>query len=94
MPPSGLNQRYSRNPDLITANMYGDILMMSIARGDYFGIGGFGTRIWEMLTPQTPDDIAQMICMEFDVDEVHCRADVHSFLDVLKAHNVVSLDVG
>jgi len=94
MPPSGLNQRYSRNPDLIAENIYGDILMMSIARCDYFGIGGVGTQIWEMLAPQTPDDIAQMICMEFNGDEVRCRADVHSFLDVLKTHNVVSLHVG
>lgn len=95
MPTSDSKQHYRRNPDLIAADMDGDVVMMSIDRGDYYGIGGVGARVWELLeSPKTLDDIVQTICREFEVDQVRCHVDMARFLDELQAHGVVSLDAG
>lgn len=93
MPCNDSAKRYRRNPDLIAADMDGETVMMSIERGDYYGIGGVGSRVWELLeTPRTMADIVQAICAEFDVDEASCRADMEHFLGELHSHGIVSLE--
>ena len=58
-----------RNPDLISTEMDGDTVMMSIERGKYFGLGGAGSRAWELLAkPVCVDAMAQAFCNEFEVD--------------------------
>jgi hypothetical protein len=73
-----------RDPDMIAAEMDGDLVMMSIERGEYFGIGGVGTRAWELLEePTTLVGICAAVCEEFDVDAATCRADLLGFVDEL-----------
>ncbi len=82
----------TRNPDLVAAGMNGDIVMMSIEQGLYFGISGVGTRIWELLEqPASVDALAQTILAEYEVDEVTCQRDLLAFARELLKHGVVSL---
>lgn len=69
-----------RNPDLVAAEMDGDLVMMSIDHGEYYGVGGVGPRIWELLEqPITVEAITAIICDEFDVEADRCREDMHGF---------------
>jgi hypothetical protein len=71
----------TRNPRLIAADMDGDTVMMSIESGEYFGLGGVGTRIWELLAaPHTLSQLVSTICTEYEVDAATCEADVRRFL--------------
>ena len=73
-----------RDPDMIAAEMDGDLVMMSIERGEYFGIGGVGTRAWELLEePTTVDRLCAVVCAEFEVDETTCRTDMLGFVSEL-----------
>jgi hypothetical protein len=82
----------TRNPDLAAADMDGDVVMMSIARGAYYGIGGVGPRIWGLLaTPTSVRDLTAVICAEFAVDETTCQADIKAFVEQLIAHDLVSV---
>jgi hypothetical protein len=73
-----------RDPDMIAAEMDGDVVMMSIERGEYFGIGGVGTRLWELVEePRSVDDLCAAICREYEVDEGTCRRDVSAFVEEL-----------
>ena len=82
----------TRNPDLVAAGMNGDIVMMSIERGLYFGISGVGTRIWELLEqPTRIDALAQAIQAEYDVDEATCQRDLLLFAGELVKHGVVAV---
>ena len=75
---------FVRKPDLIAAEMDGDLVMMSVERGEYFGVGGIGARVWELLAqPTTVAEIARTICAEYDVDEARCLADMQAFVDAL-----------
>lgn len=80
----------TRSPDLIATDMDGETVMMSIERGEYFGLGGVGGRVWELLAqPMTLDQLTAAICAEFAVDEDTCRADLQRFTDELAAKGLV-----
>ena len=69
-----------RNPELVAAEMDGDLVMMSIDNGEYYGVGGVGPRIWELLElPITVEAITAIICDEFDVETDRCREDMGAF---------------
>jgi hypothetical protein len=79
-----LNTSLTRDPDLVCAEMDGDLVMMSIENGEYYGIGGVGTRIWELLNqPTTIEQLVETITTEFDIQEDRCRDDVLSFSEKL-----------
>lgn len=72
--------------------MDGDTVMMSIDRGEYYGVTGVGTRIWELL--ENPTSLAQVITTisaEFEVDEATCQADAERFIQELMDNGMVSL---
>lgn len=79
-----------RNPDLLAADMDGDIVMMSIERGEYYGIGGVGSRVWELLAqPTSINQITQIICAEYEVEEATCQADMQKFVEQLLQNGLV-----
>jgi hypothetical protein len=85
-----LTTPYERNPDLIWTDMDGETVMMSIERGEYLGLGGAGSRIWELLAePITPGEICARVTAEFEVDPDTCRADIVSFLGELLEKAVI-----
>ncbi len=78
------NSRFFRNPDLVSADMDGDLVMMSIENGEYYGIGGVGPRIWELLEePVDIDSIVQTVTTQFEVEPDRCRADAIDFVQKL-----------
>lgn len=82
--------RYVRNPDLISTDMDGDTVMMSIARGEYFGLSGVGNRIWALLEqPVAIADLHATICTEFEVDAATCNADLQAFLAQLIENDLI-----
>lgn len=86
----GLETPWQRHPDLISADMDGDTVMMNIERGDYFGIGGVGPRVWELLeNPVTLADLVATLCSEFQVDTATCEADLRVFLQQLHEHDLI-----
>lgn len=81
-----------RCPDMVAAEMDGDLVMMSVEQGEYFGIGGVGTRAWELLEqPMTVEQICAVIVEEFEVDEATCREDMLSFANELLTLGLVKL---
>jgi hypothetical protein len=80
----GMDTRFERNPDLAWTTMDDEIVMMSIERGAYSGLGGSGSRIWELLAdaPST-SEICTHITTEFEVDADTCERDVLEFLQQL-----------
>jgi len=74
----------TRNLNLVAAEVDGDLVMMSIEQGEYFGITGVGSRVWELLAvPTTVADITRVICAECAVEEATCQADMQAFVEEL-----------
>lgn len=88
--PSGDEARFARNPGLIWTAVDGETVMLSIDRGEYFGLGGAGGSIWEALEqPRTAGEICARLVAEYEVDPRACREDVAAFLRELLALGIV-----
>ncbi len=73
--------KYVRNSDLVAAEMDGDIVMMSIENGRYYGLTGIAPDIWNFLeTQKNIDELIDLLQPRYDVSEEVLRADVDIFL--------------
>lgn len=78
---SGQDPVYQRNADLIGANVDDELVMMSVEHGQYYGLGGVGPRVWELLEkPQTLDELIAAILSEYEVERSVCERDLVGFL--------------
>jgi hypothetical protein len=81
-----------RNPDLLSVEMDGDLVMMSIDSGNYFGVGGIGPHIWNLIeTPKGFDELVGSICAEFAVDADTASADLRTFLGKLSENGMIEV---
>jgi hypothetical protein len=76
-----LSSRVYRNPEMVSGNMDGETVMMSITRGEYFGLDLIGSRIWEILKqPVTIEALIEQLLTEYEIDRETCSRDVMDFL--------------
>ena len=81
---------YQRNPDLIGASIDDELVMMSVDRGQYYGLGGVGPRIWELLEkPHTFDQLVDRVLEEFEVERAVCEKDMVGFLDQMEEFGLI-----
>jgi len=79
-----LNSTIKRNPELVSSNVDGEKVMMSIESGEYFGLDSVGSRIWELIeNPIQVEKLIELLLDEFDVEKEQCEADTVDFLDQL-----------
>ncbi len=76
---------------MVCATLDDELVMMSSEKGEYFGLGGIGPRILELLSDHgTIEEIAEILCQEYDVDRTRCAEDVRNFvLDLIEIGLVV-----
>jgi hypothetical protein len=82
----------SRSPSVLTAEVGGEVVMMSIEQGHYFGLDDIGSDIWRRIEP--PCSFAALIdrlACDYDADRATIAADVQALLDSMAAQDVVSL---
>lgn len=85
-----LNVRLQRSPNLVAAEMDGDLVMMSVDQGHYYAVGGVGPRLWELLDkPTNIEALAQALCAEYRVDLDTCRRDLVKFVQNLIDNDIV-----
>lgn len=79
-----------RNPEMFFSDMDGEIVMMSIERGEYYGMDAVASEIWHMLDQAIRvADICAVLCEKFDVDESVCREDVLDFLEQIAERKII-----
>lgn len=81
---------YKRNADILTANVDNEVVMMGVQAGSYYGIGGTGTMIWELLAePKSLDELIDRIAADYDVAREQCASDISTFVKKLLALNLI-----
>jgi hypothetical protein len=84
--------KLSRNPELLSSDMDGEIVMMSIDNGEYYGLDMIGSRIWELLeSPCSFQSIISTLMEEYEVPALQCENDVSDFLDSLLEKKIIVL---
>ncbi|HEX3007867.1 MAG TPA: lasso peptide biosynthesis PqqD family chaperone [Bacteroidales bacterium] len=79
-----------RNPKLIANQMDGEIVMMSVENGEYYGLDEIGSRIWELIeSPVSVDQLINSLMTEFDVNHEECLNDTLEFLEDLRGKDLL-----
>ena len=82
----------SRSPSVLTAEVDGEIVMMSVKEGRYFGLNDIGSDIWKRIEP--PCSFATLIeglAADYEADRATIRIDVKNLLGHMVEHDVVRL---
>lgn len=68
----------------ISAEIMDETVMMSVEKGQYFGLNPVASRVWEVLAePIQVSALCDQLRKEFDVDLETCRQDVLDLLQKL-----------
>ncbi|SEK49216.1 PqqD family peptide modification chaperone [Halomonas daqiaonensis] len=79
-----------RTPNLIAADLDGELVMMDAQAGCYYGISGVGTRAFELLeTPISIDGLVEIITHEYEVGPETCRREMQAFVQALMENGLV-----
>lgn len=78
---------------LDATDMDGEIVMMDIDRGKYYGFNSVGSRIWELIeNPLAVRELYSVLLKEFDVDTKTCEEAVFEFLNRLTDEELISIN--
>lgn len=77
-----LDTLLSQPTEQLATEVDGEVLMMHIESGNYFGLNEVASFIWQQLDkPTSARDLCAAIAREFDVTVEQCEADTLPFLD-------------
>ena len=82
----------SRSSSVLTAEVDGEIVMMSIEQGRYFGLDDIGSDIWKRLDePCSFAALVDRLTVDYDADRTTIAADVQDLLRLMAEQDVVTL---
>lgn len=88
-----LQQRLKASPDAFASAVGDETVLLQVKRGTYYGLDAIGTRIWAGLNDgRRPVEICEQIAVEHDVPIETVEADARTFLEDLKANEIVISD--
>ncbi len=82
-----------RNTQIISGDVDGETVMMSIESGNYHSLNPTGNRIWEILeNPCTVGSIIEVLKGEYQVDDESLKVETCRFLEKLLDRNIIQID--
>jgi len=79
-----------QNPGLLTTEVDGELMAMSVEKGTCYGLNGVGSRIWALIAePRSIDSLCRQLVGEFDVEEERCRREVEELVEELRAEGML-----
>jgi hypothetical protein len=83
---------YVRRPGLHAVEMDGELVMMGLEQGEYYGLRDVAASIWQHLAePRTTEELCALVADEYAVTADACREDVAAFVDELLGKELVEL---
>lgn len=77
---------------LVSSQIDGEIVMMSVDNEQYYGLDAVGSRIWELIAqPQSVFEVCETLRLEFQVDRDTCQRDVLTFVECLYAEKIIRI---
>lgn len=86
-----LNSIITRSQELLTSEVDGEVVMMNIESGKYYGINIVGAEIWKLIeNPVSVSDICSELVRTFEIDKPTCESEVLTFLGSLESENLLN----
>lgn len=78
--------------DQAAAELAGEVLILSLQTGAYYGLSDVGARIWDLLgTSPRVSELCARIVSEYDVEPDRCSRDVLALLQALVDRGLVEV---
>jgi len=88
--PLAESTRVKSSPHVFAREFDGDLVLLDLARGDYYGLDALGARLWHgLMAGRTVADIAAELEPEYDVEPATLRRDLLDLLEDLAAKGLV-----
>ena len=72
-------------PEQISSELNGEVVILNLSSGVYYGLNEAGTRIWELLQqPRSFKELHSVLIKEYDVQPDTCRQELLKLLLELK----------
>ena len=77
-------------PDVLCRELDGELVLLELRRGIYYGLDAVGMRVWQLLGDERPlDEIVACLMAEYEVDAAEAAADVQALVGTLCDHGLV-----
>lgn len=86
-----LSDRFTVSADVVAREVGGEMVLLDLSSGQYFGLDPVGGRIWELLA-EGPRELAQLcdsVEAEFDAPRDRIEADLLSLAKQLKDQDLI-----
>jgi hypothetical protein len=78
--------------NLLTSELDGETVLMSLARPSYYGLDSTGQRIWELVAqPRRVAQVCSQLIEEYDVERSACEQQVRAFLGELHKEGLIRI---
>jgi len=82
----------SRSIDLLEAEMDGEVVLLSVAGGHYYGLDDIGSDIWRRLAaPRRLADLTAALLEDYDAPVETLQDDLLSLLDQMLAEGLIAI---
>ena len=82
----------SRRREVVSSDIDGEVVMMSIEKGNYYGLDLIASRIWELMEKRIKvADLIGALTEEYEVTREDCEKDLMPFLNDLLAQKLIEI---
>ena len=86
------NSLIQRSKELVSTEVDGETVMMSIENGKYYGMNKIGSRIWKLIeNPIKVEELCDKLIEEYEVRQDDCKKEALEFLNTLNEGNLVTV---
>lgn len=76
--------------DLLSSELDGDTVLMSVTQASYYGLDSTAQRIWNMIAqPHLVADLCERLISEYAVERTTCEQNVCAFLTELNKEGLI-----
>lgn len=84
----------ARAPSLMSSDLDGETVLMSLERLKYYGLEATADRIWRLIEhPRRASEICAVLIAEYAVDRARCEQQVQAFLEELRREGLVQVEL-
>ncbi|MEP0391125.1 MAG: PqqD family protein [Erythrobacter sp.] len=89
-----LTDRFTVSEDVVVREVSGELVLLDLNSGQYFGLDAVGARIWELLAdaPRNLIDICDQIEKEFDAPRERIEADMMALAKQLQEQELIAAE--
>jgi len=90
-----LDQRFQVSDDVVAREVAGEMVLLDLASGLYFGLDPVGSRIWDRMSegPCSLADVCDLIEAEFDAPRDQIESDILALAAQLSEKNLINTAV-